>query len=195
MPKAPDALTPGTKAPVFALPDQHGEMVRLTQFRGRPVVLYFYPKDDTEDCTTQACDFTRRFPKFEKVGAAVLGISRLDLKSKARFGKKHGITIPLLADESTEVSESYGVLVEKSMYGKKYKGIVRTTFLIDGDGRITARWDVTDVEGHADEVLAGVKALVAGEPVRGRASAPGDKPTKKASAGRKPTRRGPARRA
>lgn len=165
MPKAPDALKPGTKAPLFALPDQHGETVRLSQFKGRPVVVYFYPKDDTEDCTTQACDFTRRFPKFEKVGAAVLGISRLDRKSKTKFAAKHGITVPLLADEATEVSDAYGVLVEKSMYGKKYKGIVRTTFLIDGAGKIAARWDVTDVEGHAEAVLAGVKALVGERPI------------------------------
>ncbi len=162
---APNALKPGTKAPAFALPDQQGTIVRSADFKGRPLVVYFYPKDDTEDCTTQACDFTRRFPAFEKLDAAVVGISRLDQKSKAKFARKHDIRIPLLADESTEVSDAFGVLVEKSMYGKKYMGIVRTTFLIDGAGKVAARWDVTEVAGHAEEVLAAVKALAAGESV------------------------------
>lgn len=163
MPTAPNALKPGVKAPDFSLPDQSGAAVRLRDFKGSPVVVYFYPKDDTEDCTAQACDFTRRFPRFEELGCAVVGISRLDQKSKARFAAKHAIGIPLLADESTEVSEAYGVLVEKSMYGKKFMGIVRTTFLIDGAGRIAARWDVKDVAGHADVVLEAVRALSAGD--------------------------------
>lgn len=162
MPTAPNALKPGSKAPSFELPDQSGAAVRLADFKGRPVVVYFYPKDDTEDCTTQACDFTRRFPAFEKLDAAVVGISRLDQKSKAKFARKHAITVPLLADESTEVSDAYGVLVEKSMYGKKFMGIVRTTFLIDGKGKIAQRWDVKDVAGHADEVLEAVKSLSTG---------------------------------
>lgn len=165
MPTAPNALKPGTKAPAFSLPDQHGSTVRSADFKGRPFVVYFYPKDDTEDCTTQACDFTRRFPAFEKLNAAVVGISRLDQKSKAKFARKHDIRIPILADESTKVSDAFGVLIEKSMYGKKYMGIVRTTFLIDAAGKIAARWDVTDVAGHADEVLVAVKALNEGKPL------------------------------
>jgi len=184
MPKAPDAVKPGTKAPPFSLVDQHGETVGLSRFKGRPVVLYFYPKDDTEDCTTQACDFTRRFPKFAKLGAAVLGISRLDRESKAKFAAKHGITIPLLADESTEVSEAYGVLVEKSMYGKKYMGIVRTTFLIDGSGKVAARWDVKDVGGHAEAVLLEVGALLGGETGESLVNVPAEKPRKKAASKR-----------
>lgn len=165
MPKAPNALKPGDKAPAFNLPDQHGDAVRSADFKGRPLVVYFYPKDDTEDCTTQACDFTRRFPAFEKVGASVVGISRLDQKSKAKFAAKHKITVPLLADESTTVSDAFGVLVEKSMYGKKFMGIVRTTFLIDGAGKVAVRWDVKDVAGHADEVLKAVNLLADGKPV------------------------------
>jgi peroxiredoxin Q/BCP len=192
MPKAPNALKPGDKAPAFDLPDQHGDAVRLADFKGRPLVVYFYPKDDTEDCTTQACDFTRRFPAFEKVGAAVVGISRLDQKSKAKFAAKHKITVPLLADESTKVSDAFGVLVEKSMYGKKFMGIVRTTFLIDGAGKIAARWDVTDVAGHADEVLNAVKLLAEGKPVPVAAEVeakPKPVPKKKAAAKKPPAKK------
>jgi peroxiredoxin Q/BCP len=185
---APNALKPGTKAPAFALPEQHGTIVRSADFKGRPLVVYFYPKDDTEDCTTQACDFTRRFPAFEKLDAGVVGISRLDQKSKAKFAKKHAIKIPLLADESTEVSNAFGVLVEKSMYGKKYMGIVRTTFLIDGTGKIAARWDVTDVTGHTEVVLSALKALAAGEsittPMAMEVEAKSTKPTPKRKAAR-----------
>ena len=152
-------LEPGRKAPAFSLPDQQGVIHKLSQYAGRPLVVYFYPKDDTEDCTTQACDFTRKFPAFEKLNTAVVGISRHDVKSKAKFARKHGITIPLLADEDTTISAKYGTLVEKSMYGKKYMGIVRTTFLIDSDGKVVRRWDVKDVAGHAGEVLAAVKTL------------------------------------
>lgn len=156
---------PGTKAPHFTLLDQRGTPHSLSQFKGRPVVVYFYPKDDTEDCTTEACDFSRKFPAFEKLDAGVFGISRLDVKSKAKFAAKHKIVVPLLADETTEVSQAYGVLVEKSMYGKKYMGIVRTTFLIDAAGKVAHRWDDVEVEGHAEDVLAAVKALNAGSPI------------------------------
>lgn len=198
MPTAPNALKPGVKAPVFTLMDQNAVTHSLSGLRGSPVVVYFYPKDDTEDCTTQACDFTRRFPVFEKLGVPVLGISRLDSRSKAKFAKKHAITIPLLADESTEVSDAYGVLVEKSMYGKKFMGIVRTTFLIDAAGRIAARWDVTDVAGHADELLAAVKDLLAGRPVTPAATIeakPKRKPATKKTATNKPITKKKASRA
>lgn len=191
MPTAPNALKPGAKAPAFSLPDQNGVTHRLADHKGAPVVVYFYPKDDTEDCTTQACDFTRRFPAFEKLGVAVLGISRLDQKSKAKFAGKHAITVPLLADESTEVSDAYGVLVEKSMYGKKFMGIVRTTFLIDAAGKVAARWDVTDVAGHADELLAAVKDLLAGKPVVPVATVEA-KPKRKPAAKRASTSKKPA---
>ncbi len=155
-------LNPGVKAPDFSLPDQHGTVHRLKDLRGSAVVLFFYPKDDTEDCTAEACSFSDARERIKRAGAVVLGISRLDVKSKAKFAKKHTIEIPLLADESTGVSATYGVLREKSMYGKKYMGIDRTTFLIDASGVIAKRWDLGGVEHHTDDVLAAVKHLNAG---------------------------------
>jgi peroxiredoxin Q/BCP len=124
------------------------------------VVLYFYPKDDTPGCTAESCDFQTRLPKFSGTGdAVVLGMSILDEKSKAKFATKHGLTFPLLADADHAVAEKYGVWQEKMRYGRKYMGIVRTTYLIDGTGKIAKRWDKVSVEGHADDVLAAVKAL------------------------------------
>lgn len=155
-------LNPGVKAPDFSLPDQLGTARRLKELRGSAVVLFFYPKDDTEDCTAEACSFSDARERITRAGAVVLGISRLDVKSKAKFARKHTIEIPLLADESTEVSAAYGVLREKSMYGKKYMGIDRTTFLIDSSGVIAKRWDLDGVEHHTDDVLAAIKQLKAG---------------------------------
>ena len=153
-------IEPGTKAPVFTLKDQHGVAHKLSQYAGRPVILYFYPKDDTPGCTTESCDFQSRLPKFGKAGdAVVLGMSILDEKSKAKFANKHGLTFPLLADAEHEVAEKYGVWQEKMRYGRKYMGIVRTTYLIDAAGKVARRWDKVSVEGHADDVLAAVKKL------------------------------------
>ena len=152
------ALDPGKKAPAFALKDQHGNVHRLSDYSGRPVVLYFYPKDDTPGCTKETCDFQAYLPKYKPSKAAVLGVSILDEKSKAKFANKHGITFPLLADADHEVAEKYGVWQEKSRYGRKYMGIVRTTFLIGPDGKVVQRWDNVKVDGHADavaEALAG----------------------------------------
>lgn len=150
----------GKKAPAFTLNDQHGTTHKLSQYAGRPVVLYFYPKDDTPGCTTESCDFQSRLPKFDKAGkTVVLGMSILDEKSKAKFANKHGLTFPLLADADHAVAEKYGVWQEKMRYGRKYFGIVRTTYLIDGDGKVAKRWDKVSVDGHADEVLAAVAAL------------------------------------
>ncbi|GMV20933.1 MAG: peroxiredoxin [Acidimicrobiia bacterium] len=150
----------GKKAPAFTLNDQHGTTHKLSQYAGRPVVLYFYPKDDTPGCTTESCDFQSRLPKFDKAGnAVVLGMSILDEKSKAKFANKHGLTFPLLADADHAVAEKYGVWQEKMRYGRKYFGIVRTTYLIDGDGKVAKRWDKVSVDGHADEVLAAAAAL------------------------------------
>ena len=147
-------IDPGKKAPAFTLKDQHGETHRLSDYAGRPVILSFYPKDDTPGCTTESCDFQSMLPKFKTSKAAVLGVSILDEKSKAKFADKYGLTFPLLADASHEVAEKYGVWQEKSNYGKKYMGITRTTYLIDPQGKVLKRWDKVKVDGHADEVLS-----------------------------------------
>jgi peroxiredoxin Q/BCP len=152
-------IDPGKKAPAFTLKDQHGTTHKLSQYAGRPVILYFYPKDDTPGCTAESCDFQARLPKFSKAGdAVILGISILDEKSKAKFANKHGLTFPLLADADHEVAEKYGVWQEKMRYGRKYWGIVRATYLIRADGKVAQRWDKVNVEGHADEVLGALTA-------------------------------------
>lgn len=152
-------LEPGAKAPAFALPDQSGAIRSLKDYAGRPLILYFYPKDDTEDCTAEACAFDASRTALASLDAAVLGISRLDVKSKAKFAAKHAISFPLLADEDGAVASKYGTWVEKSMYGKKFMAVSRTTYLIDAKGRIARRWDKVEVEGHARAVLAALKAL------------------------------------
>jgi peroxiredoxin Q/BCP len=149
-------IDPGKKAPSFTLKDQNGKVHRLSDYAGKPVVLYFYPKDDTPGCTQETCDFEARLPVLGKKKAIVLGVSILDEKSKARFATKHGITFPLLADADHEVAEKYGVWQEKSRYGRKYMGIVRTTYLIGPDGKVEQRWDKVKVDGHADEVAKAI---------------------------------------
>ena len=149
-------IDPGRKAPAFTLKDQNGETHRLADYAGRPVILYFYPKDDTPGCTAESCDFQAKLPKFKPSKAAVFGVSILDETSKAKFAAKHGLTFPLLADADHEVAEKYGVWQEKSRYGRKYMGIVRTTFLIGADGKVQQRWDNVKVDGHVDEVLDAV---------------------------------------
>jgi thioredoxin-dependent peroxiredoxin len=145
-------IDPGKKAPAFALKDQHGKAHRLADYAGKPVVLYFYPKDDTPGCTQETCDFEARLPALGKKEAVVFGVSILDEKSKAKFAAKHGITFPLLADADHVVAEKYGVWQEKSRYGRKYMGIARTTYLIGPDGKVVQRWDNVKVDGHADAV-------------------------------------------
>ena len=147
------------KRPAFALNDQDGKTHRLSDYAGRPVVLYFYPKDDTPGCTKETCDFRDNLPQFKKSKAAVFGVSILDEASKARFAKKFDVTFPLLADEDHAVAEKYGVWQQKSLYGRKFMGNVRTTYLIDRDGKVARRWDNVKVDGHADEVLGAVGAL------------------------------------
>ena len=149
----------GKKAPAFALPDQSGASRKLSDYAGRPVVLYFYPKDDTPGCTKESCAFQDNLPKFKPSKAAVLGASILDEASKARFAAKYSLTFPLLADADHELAEKYGVWQEKSLYGRKFMGIVRTTYLIGPDGKVARRWDNVKVDGHADEVLEAVKSL------------------------------------
>ncbi len=147
-------IEPGKKAPAFTLTDQSGKRHRLADYAGRPVVLFFYPKDDTPGCTKEACGFQASLPGFKKGKAVVLGISILDGASKAKFAQKHGLAFPLLADEDHAVAEKYGVWQEKSLYGRKFMGIARTTYLIAPDGKVAKRWDKVKVDAHADEVLA-----------------------------------------
>jgi thioredoxin-dependent peroxiredoxin len=145
-------IDPGKKAPAFALKDQHGQTHRLADYAGRPVILYFYPKDDTPGCTKESCEFQAALPGLEPSHAAVLGVSILDETSKAKFAKKHGLTFPLLADADHAVAEKYGVWQEKSRYGRKYMGIARTTYLIGPDGKVAQRWDNVKVDGHVEAV-------------------------------------------
>ncbi len=147
----------GKKAPAFTLVDQHGKTHRLADYAGRPVVLYFYPKDDTPGCTQESCDFQARLPKFRSDKAVILGVSILDEKSKAKFADKHGLTFPLLADADHAVAEKYGVWQKKSLYGRSFMGIVRTTYLIGPDGKVARRWDGVKVTGHAEEVLEALR--------------------------------------
>jgi len=149
----------GKKAPAFTLKDQAGQTHRLSDYAGTPVVLYFYPKDDTTGCTKEACAFQDNLPRFKKSRAAVLGVSILDEGSKARFAKKYSLSFPLLADEDHAVADKYGVWQKKSLYGRSFMGIVRTTYLIGGDGRVVKRWDNVKIDGHAEAVLAAIEAL------------------------------------
>jgi len=147
-------IDPGKKAPAFTLKDQGGKTHKLADYAGRPVILYFYPKDDTPGCTTEACSFRDNLPKFKTSKAAIFGVSILDEASKAKFAKKYDLNFPLLADANHDVAEKYGVWQEKSNYGKKYMGIARTTYLIGADGKVQKRWDNVKVDGHTEQVLA-----------------------------------------
>lgn len=149
----------GTVAPDFTLPRDGGGDVTLSALRPGKVVLYFYPKDDTPGCTLEAQDFTARKADFDAAGTTVIGISKDSVTKHEKFCKKHGLSIVLASDEHGSTCEDYGVWVEKSMYGKTYLGIERTTFLIDGSGKIARVWPKVSVKGHADEVLAAAKAL------------------------------------
>jgi peroxiredoxin Q/BCP len=149
-------IQPGRKAPSFSLKDQNGKTHRLADYRGRPVILYFYPKDDTPGCTKEACAFQDNLPRFKTNNAAVLGVSILDQASKARFAGKHELSFPLLADEDHAVAEKYGVWQRKSLYGRSFMGNVRTTYLIDGEGKVVRRWDKVKVDGHAEAVLEAI---------------------------------------
>ena len=148
----------GKKAPAFKLPGSNGKTVTLADYAGKTVVLYFYPKDDTSGCTKEACAFRDEQAKFTKQKAVVLGVSPDGLKSHDKFIAKYGLPFVLLADEDHAVAEKYGVWVEKSMYGRKYMGIERSTFVIGPDGKVKAAFRKVKVDGHVDEVLAAVKA-------------------------------------
>jgi peroxiredoxin Q/BCP len=152
-------ISAGQTAPDFTLPRDGGATVTLSALRPGKVVLYFYPKDDTPGCTLEAQDFNARLADFAAAGTTVIGISKDSVKSHDKFCKKHGLSIVLASDEGGQTCEDYGVWVEKSMYGKTYMGVERTTVLIDGSGKIARVWPKVSVKGHADEVLAAVKAL------------------------------------
>lgn len=152
-------LSPGATAPDFSLPRDGGGTVSLAEYSGRPVVLYFYPKDDTSGCTSEAIAFTGLADAFEKAGAVVIGLSPDSAASHDRFVAKHGLNVILAADEDKHVLEKYGVWKEKSMYGRKYMGVERTTVLVAPDGKIARIWPKVKVTGHADEVLEAVRGL------------------------------------
>lgn len=149
---------PGTAAPDFTLTAHDGKRYALKDFRGKSVVLYFYPKDDTSGCTKEACSFRDSLAAIKRKGAAVLGVSPDGEASHRKFSDKYDLNFPLLADEGKEVLQKYGVWQEKSMYGRKYMGVVRTTFIIDPKGKVAAVFEKVKVEGHADEVLKALSA-------------------------------------
>jgi peroxiredoxin Q/BCP len=149
----------GRPAPSFTLKSDSGEEVSLSDFRGKPVVLYFYPKDDTPGCTAEACDFREMFPRFKKSGAVILGLSPDSVKSHVKFKQKFDLPFTLLADEDHAVAEKYGVWQQKKMFATKYMGIVRTTFVIDAAGKVRNVFTVKKVAGHVDEVEKAVAAL------------------------------------
>jgi thioredoxin-dependent peroxiredoxin len=152
-------LKAGDKAPPFALPSNEGRTVRLGDLRGKPVVLYFYPKDDTPGCTKEACSFRDAWSEIQETGAVVLGVSPDDAASHEKFRAKYRLPFPLLSDPDHAVADAYGAWGEKSMYGRKYEGILRTTFLIDGTGVVRRVFEKVRPDGHADEVLAAVQQL------------------------------------
>jgi len=150
----------GDTAPDFTAPTQNGDSVTLSELRGQPVVLYFYPKDDTPGCTQEAKDFTELGHQFESAGARVIGVSKDSVAKHGKFALKYDLGVTLVSDEEGDICERYGVWGEKSMYGKTFMGITRATFLIDGQGKIARIWPKVSVKGHAEEVLAAVQAMV-----------------------------------
>jgi peroxiredoxin Q/BCP len=154
-----DWIEPPAKAPSFSLKATDGKTVKLSDFKGQPVVLYFYPKDDTPGCTKEACAFRDRQSELKKLGVVVLGVSPDDVASHQAFTKKFELNFPLLADTDHAVAEKYGAWREKNMYGKVSMGIQRSTFLIDKDGKVAQVWKKVSVDGHDQQVIDAVKAL------------------------------------
>ncbi len=152
-------LSVGDKAPDFELPGDAGEALRLADLKGGAVALYFYPQDDTETCTAEAIAFNSLRAEFEAAGARIIGVSPDSVVSHQRFKKKHRLAFPLAADETREAIEAYGVWREKTLFGRTYMGVERSTFLIGGDGRIARIWRKVRMKGHTDEVLKAAKAL------------------------------------
>ncbi|MHB0767588.1 peroxiredoxin [Bradyrhizobium sp. 5.13L] len=157
--EAKSGLAEGQKAPAFRLPRDGGDVVTLADFAGRKLVLFFYPRADTPGCTREAVDFTRLADAFAAAGTAVLGISADPLKAQEKFRDKHKLGIPLISDERHEMLDAYGAWGQKSMYGKSFLGILRTTILIGTDGRVARVWRNVRVDGHADEVLEAARSL------------------------------------
>jgi peroxiredoxin Q/BCP len=154
-----DDLDAGRRAPAFTLPADGGGKVSLKDFKGQKLVLYFYPKADTPGCTQEAVDFSRLRASFATAGAVILGVSADPVAAQDRFKSKHKIKVALASDETHEMLTAYGAWGEKSMYGRKFKGVIRKTVLIDAGGRVAQIWPKVSVKGHADEVLAAAKAL------------------------------------
>jgi peroxiredoxin Q/BCP len=149
----------GKKAPAFALPSSEGGTVKLAELAGKVVVLYFYPRDNTPGCTVEAQDFTKAVPALKKLGAVVLGVSKDSIASHCKFRDKFGITFPLLTDEDGAVMEKYGAWGEKVLYGKKITGVIRSTVVIDKDGKVAKHFPKVSVKGHVDAVIEAVRAL------------------------------------
>lgn len=149
----------GDKAPAVTLPVSGGGELALSKLKGKPVVVYFYPKDNTSGCTKEAQDFQAAMPKFKKAGAEVIGVSKDTVASHDKFAAKYDLSFPLMSDTEGKACEAFGTWVEKSLYGRKYMGIERATFLIDGKGVVRSVWRKVKVPGHVEAVLAAVKAL------------------------------------
>ncbi len=158
MAKAPN-LSEGKRAPAFAMPCDGGGKIASKDLSGKIIVLYFYPKDDTSGCTREGIEFTEALAKFKRQGAVVIGVSKDSVAKHDKFKDKHGLKVILGSDEDGKVLEKYGVWIEKSMYGRKYMGIERATFLIDTKGKLNRIWHKVKVPGHVDEVLEAVKAV------------------------------------
>lgn len=155
------SLAEGDAAPDFTMPASGGRTVSLAALKGKPFVLYFYPKADTPGCTKEACAFQEALPQLGKLGIEVIGVSKDPMKPIDKFAEKYSLAFPLASDKDTQVAETYGVWVEKSMYGKKYMGLERSTFLIDRHGKIAKIWPKVKVEGHAKAVMDAIAGLPA----------------------------------
>jgi thioredoxin-dependent peroxiredoxin len=153
------SLEVGDKAPAFKLKNQDAKVISLSDLKGKPIVLYFYPKDDTSGCTKEACNFRDEFPKFGKMKAEIIGVSADSVESHKKFAEKYKLPFNLLADEKKELVEKYGVWKEKNMYGRKYMGIERTTFIIDANGKIAKIFPKVKVDDHNKEIMEALKEL------------------------------------
>lgn len=153
------SLSEGAKAPDFTMPATGGRTVSLKDLKGKPFVLYFYPRADTPGCTKEACAFQEGLPDFSKLGVTVIGVSKDSMKALEKFAEKYGLAFPLASDPEIKIIEAYGAWAEKSLYGKKYMGIERSTVLVDAAGKVAKHWPKVKVAGHAEDVLKAVQAL------------------------------------